>query len=76
MIEHDGELLRCPFCNGKAMTWRPLHSEATSLWQTDCRVCGCGTPPVHTPEEAEALWNARVGYSPFRALLDERMGSA
>jgi len=56
----DGLPPRCPFCGGRArVVESPPGMYAHTYWRVDCGLCGCGTPPCDTREEALFKWRQR-----------------
>lgn len=52
----DQELKPCPFCGGKADAWESTFC----VWKVFCTECGANIT-LNTDENADVLWNKRVG---------------
>lgn len=60
------DLLKCPFCGGRADWWET--ESDTHRFQIVCVECCCGTDECVTEEVALKRWNAR---KPMEAVVAE-----
>ena len=52
----EPKLKPCPFCGGKAESWE----SPFCVWKVFCTECGASIT-LNTDENADVLWNKRVG---------------